>query len=207
MTAPEVIKKKARKLFENGSHSESLDLCLRLIEMEPEDPGHYLKAVTNYRALSRPQEALVASLKAVSLDPGNPMAHCVCGMVYSDMGDIDEAIASFDNSIGLNPSNPTTRILRGSEHAKRGLDEASVYIAHLERGDSHAAARSRRRVVADLKRCISDYSSGREFEGESDNLGDTIRSMAAFIADLDDGASASRLSEQTVILGQAIQDV
>ncbi len=185
MTEVEQLKQQAREYFESGNYHESLELCRKMIALEPENSGHYLKAASNHQQLGQYEGARELYDKAISIDPKEALGFSGRGMIQAALGDIDQAIGSFTKAIELSPSAPEFYTQRGTLLLQRASDECSVYLAYLRQGKPAEAASYRAKCIAELKRGISDLTSAHMKGSDSPTLPNTIDETTRFIEDLE----------------------
>lgn len=181
----EQLKQQAKAYFESGAYEKSFELCKKMIALDPENPGHYLKAGSNLQELGQYKRAQKFYDKAISIDPENALAFSGRGMIQTELGDIDQAIGSFTRAIELSPSFPHFYTQRAVLLLQQALADCSIYRTYLRQRNLLKAAPYRVKCVAKLKRGMSDLTLAQIKGSDSPTLSDTINEITSFINDLE----------------------
>lgn len=181
----EELKQQAKGYFESGSYEESFELCKKMIALDPDNPGHYLKAASNLQALGRYGEAGSFYDKAISIDPQNALAFSGRGMIQTKLGDVAQAIGSFTRAIELSPSFSYFYMQRAGLLLQQALDDCSIYLTYLRQRNLLKVASYRAKCIAKLKRAVFDLTLAQIEGSDSPGLSDAIDEITSFIEDLE----------------------
>ena len=185
MTDIEQLKRQAKSYFESGAYEKSFELCKKMIALDPENPGHYLKAGSNLQELGQYKRAQKFYDKAISIDPENALAFSGRGMIQTELGDVDQAIGSFTRAIELSPSFPHFYTQRAVLLLQQALDNCTIYMTYLKQRNPLKAATYRAKCIAKLKRGASDLTLAQIKGSDSPTLPDTLNEITSFIDDLE----------------------
>lgn len=158
----------ANLLNEEGDFDQSIERCLRCIEIDPSCDIAFNNLGTAYKATARPERAIEAYEKAIALKPQRAEYRNNVGLVYQYVGRIEDMETSFREAIRLDPDYATALAnyacaLLNFGHltkAKGLLDQALIVDPnlvsgwnnlaryHFEVGDFKESAKAYRRFLS-----------------------------------------------------------
>jgi tetratricopeptide (TPR) repeat protein len=103
LTAAELITA-SRSLFHLGKHKENLEVCERVLSVDPSNSVAWTNKSAALCGLKRHQEAITASNRALEINPNDAYACQNKGAALNDLNRYEEAIAAFDRAIELEPT-------------------------------------------------------------------------------------------------------
>ena len=114
----------AAEILEVRDPERSIELYLKLSELQPREPVWYARLAQLYIDRERDKEAIEAANRALSLDPKNARAHFFVGRVYFELGLNADAAESFRLSLDTEPGNKECLWYLALSEERRGrLDE------------------------------------------------------------------------------------
>jgi tetratricopeptide (TPR) repeat protein len=81
-------------------------VVLKMIQMDPSDPGAYFALSKIYEDAGRYEEAEQALLKARDAKPNDPTVHNSIGQYYNRQGEFEKTIEAYTKAAELDPNNP-----------------------------------------------------------------------------------------------------
>ena len=117
-------------LKQKGRISESLVVCQKSVQLDPQDAEAYYNLGVIFRDLGKLQEAETSYRKAIALKADYAEAHSNLGVIFKKLEKLNEAEASYRKAIELKPEYALAYNNLGSILRDQGrLDEAcSAYI-------------------------------------------------------------------------------
>ncbi|MDC1114574.1 tetratricopeptide repeat protein [Candidatus Pelagibacter sp.] len=117
-------------LKQKGRISESLVVCQKSVQLDPQDAEAYYNLGVIFRELGKLEEAETSYRKAISLKADYAEAHSNLGVIFKKLEKLNEAEASYRKAIELKPEYAVAHNNLGSALKEQGrLDEAcSAYI-------------------------------------------------------------------------------
>ena len=89
-----------------GEDDKLIEVCKKLVELEPENPAFYNKLAEIYQRKGEIDEALVQCRKAVDVAPDNVTAHLGIGVLLEAKGLFEESVDAYKKVIELDPDSP-----------------------------------------------------------------------------------------------------
>ena len=117
-------------LKQQGRISESLVVCQKSVQLDPQDAEAYYNLGVIFRELGKLEEAETSYKKAIALKPDYAEAHSNLGVIFKKLEKLNEAEACYRKAIELKPEYALAYNNLGSILRDQGrLDEAcSAYI-------------------------------------------------------------------------------
>lgn len=81
-------------------------VVLKMIQMDPSDPGAYFALAQIYENAGRYEEAEQALVKARDAKPNDPSVYNTLAQYYNRQGDFDKTMEAFAKAAELDPNNP-----------------------------------------------------------------------------------------------------
>jgi tetratricopeptide (TPR) repeat protein len=141
----------SRSLFQLGKNQENLEVCERVLNIDPSNALAWTNKSAALYGLKRHQEAITASNRAIEINPNDAYACQNKGAALNDLKRYEEAIAAFDRAIELEPT---------LAHA---WNSKGVAFRNLNRYEEAFAAYDRA-IEVDPNNTLPWYNKGLAFE-------------------------------------------
>ena len=117
-------------LKQQGRINESLVVCQKCVQLDPQDAETYYNLGVIFRELGKLEEAESSYRKAIALKPDYAVAHSNLGVIFKKLGKLNEAEASYRKAIELKPEYALAYNNLGSILKEQGRleDACSAYI-------------------------------------------------------------------------------
>lgn len=86
--------------------SKAEPIGLKLIELEPNEPGNYRTMGDLYKKQGLYDKAEEYFLKAIEVRPNDPMGYSVLAGYYNDQGNFEKTMEAWENRAKVEPNNP-----------------------------------------------------------------------------------------------------
>ncbi len=117
--SPQLLKQ-AADLVSSGSLKQARDMCVKVCELNPEDPETWLKLGHIQCRLKCFDDAVLAFRQCVALVPDKPAAHLFLGQVFHIQGKLGESLSSLQEAVRLQPDLAEANYFLGVTHIDRG---------------------------------------------------------------------------------------
>ncbi|MDR1884592.1 MAG: tetratricopeptide repeat protein [Prevotella sp.] len=119
--------------YRTGNEMETLNICTKITELDPEDGIAYYNRGSIYSSMGLYEKALQDFNRTIELKPDHAGAYNNRGLTHEKMEHYDEALADFGEAIKLEGS-PIARYNRGNTHYELGNYQAALddYQAALD---------------------------------------------------------------------------
>jgi tetratricopeptide (TPR) repeat protein len=81
-------------------------IALKLIEMEPNEPGNYQSLGTLYKDQGRYEEAEAMLNKAIEIRPNDPLGYMVLAGFHNTQGNFEKTMEAWEQRAKIEPNNP-----------------------------------------------------------------------------------------------------
>lgn len=126
---------KIQQYFLKEEYEKTIPLLQKVIELEPEEPNHYINLGISYFFLKKFEDSISSFQKALKIDPEDGDAYVALGIVYAYINYPEKSKENFLKAIkSYNKENEEDIEDEGS------IDFSSIFLAHflLEKIDEYA---------------------------------------------------------------------
>jgi len=109
-----------------GRTEDAVDVCEKLVSVEPNDPYAHVLLGEAYRNVSRSGEAMLSFDAALALDPNCYEAYLGAGQIHAQAGRYTEAAQSYQQAVKVKPDSAPAHVSLGLAFSNLGRYEEAM---------------------------------------------------------------------------------
>ncbi|MDR2962171.1 MAG: tetratricopeptide repeat protein [Bacteroidales bacterium] len=126
----EIAARKVRFLLDCGREDDALQILLKLVNLEPENPDFFYLMALCYQAQDNAKKAIPLFKDVVRINPYHAEAWFDLGTMYWEIGEYENSIESLNYAIAINPNDELILLLQASCLQNMGKHEEAKEMYH-----------------------------------------------------------------------------